>query len=419
MLQRKAYNKLKEEKNDKKIVLLLGARQVGKTTLLKELCRELSTESRCLFLDTDIVSNYEKISTFENFMNTLKTNGYAEEQKEKFYVFLDEFQKHPSLVAIMKNVYDSFNNIKIYASGSSSLAIKSQIQESLAGRKKVHEIHPLDFEEFIYFKQDNILSEQLKNAAGLKGDKLSIVLKELSSALHEFLIFGGYPEVVLKDKKQEKIDILESIFDLYVKKDLVDFLKVEKILHVKKLIEFLAVNHGQKIKYEEISQTASLKYAESKDYIEILKETYIIHPLTPFYTNKNKELAKIPKIYFIDPGVRNYFIRNFNPLSLRSDAGSLFEGFIISEFLKKGIRNIRFWQDKIGNEVDIILEKDAECIPIEVKFKKELKSEDLKSLDAFFAAYPKTKEGYLVNIGIQKPGKKVSFLLPFSLRKIK
>ena len=418
MLSRKIFEKLKEQRKEKKISLLLGPRQVGKTTLLKELSKEFSLSHKCLFLDIDIISNYEKVNTFENLLNTLKLSGYQENQKDFFYLFLDEFQKHPSLVNIMKNIYDNFDNVKIYASGSSSLAIKNQVQESLAGRKRVNEIYPLDFEEFIWFKQNQKLINKLKNVGKLKGEDLHKVVRELHDLLYEFLIFGGYPEVVLKESKEEKIAVLESIFDLYVKKDLIDYLKIDKILNVKKIIEFLAINNGQKIKYEEISEVSHLSYTEIKNYIEILKETYLITILKPFYTNKNKELVKIPKIYFIDPGVRNYFINNFNKLNLRGDSGFLFENFVVVELMKKGFRNLKFWQDKNQNEIDIILERDSILVPIEVKFKQNLKSSDFNGLKVFLKAYPKTKITYLINLSTQKDIKKTSLILPYALEKI-
>ncbi len=418
MFPRKIFEKLKEQAKDKKISLLLGARQVGKTTILKELYSNLSKTSKCLFLDLDIISNYEKVSTFENLINTLKLNGYQEPQKDFFYLFLDEFQRYTSLVKIMKNVYDNLENIKIYASGSSSITIKNQIQESLAGRKKINEIFPLDFEEFLWFKQDKKLINSLPNIKRLKGENLHSSLKDFHESLKEFLVFGGYPEVALKNSKEDKIEALSSIFDLYVKKDLIEYLKIDKILEIKKLIEFLAVNHGQKIKYDEISKLTSFNFNEIKKYIELLKETYIVIVSRPFYTNKNKELVKIPKVYFIDNGVRNFFINNFNELSLRSEAGFIFEGFIISELLKKGVGNIKFWQDKNRNEVDLILEENSTLIPIEVKFKQNLKSDDFRGIKSFFGDYPKVKKGYIINLGIQKKLKKINLILPYSISKI-
>lgn len=418
MLPRKIFKTLKEQKDDKKISLLLGPRQVGKTTLLRALYEEYSKKHICLFLDIDILSNFEKVSTFENAINTFKLNGYQENQKDFLYVFLDEFQKYPVLTTIMKNIYDTFTNIKIYASGSSSLMIKNQVQESLAGRKKMNEVFPLDFEEYLWFLQNPKNIEKYQNAKKIKGDDLHKVVGDLQKELFDFLVFGGYPEVALKKTKQEKIEVLESIFDLYVKKDLVEYLKIEKILNVKKLIEYCAVNNGQKIKYEEIAQLTQLSYREIKEYIELLTQTYILTVVKPFHTNKNKELVKIPKIYFIDSGVRNYFIQNFNHLSVRNDGSFLFEGHIISELTKRGHKELKFWQDKNKNEIDIIMQIESKQLPIEVKFKEKLKSDDFISLRLFKEEYPKAKKTFLVNMSSQKEIKGVSLLLPYSLDKI-
>lgn len=382
------------------------------------LFEELSAKNTCLFLDLDILSNYEKISTFEGLLNLLKVNGYSEKQTDFFYLFLDEFQRYPSVAKIIKNAYDNLPNLKIFASGSSSLTIKNQIQESLAGRKMITEIFPLDFEEFLIFKGEQSLAGNLKNIAKLNGDKLSQPLREYRKLMEEFMVFGGYPEVALKSSPEEKKEILESIFDLYVKKDLVEYLNINKILEVKKLIEILAINHGQKIKYEELSRVTSLSFNEIKKYLEILSETYLIKEIRPFYTNKNKELVKIPKIYFMDPGVRNYFINNFNDLRLRNDPGFLFEGFILSELMKRSNKQIRFWQDKNFNEVDFVLEKNGKFLPLEVKFKETLKSEDLNGLETFLESYSYIKSGILINLAKQKKDKSISFLLPYFLENL-
>jgi predicted AAA+ superfamily ATPase len=415
---RKMFQTLMGMRDDKKIVLLLGSRQVGKTTLMKELSSELSKTNKSLFLDLDVLSNYERVSTFEGFVGTLKLNGYREGQKDFFYVFLDEFQKYPGMPKVMKNVHDNLGNVKIYASGSSSLAIKDSAQESLAGRKRICELYPLDFEEFLWFKQSEKASEQLSNSRSLSGEGLSGPLRDLEALLGEFLIFGGYPEVVLAGSKEEKIAALEGIFDLYVKKDLVDYLRMGRMLPMKRVMELLAVNNGQRTKYDDLAKSASSSFTEVRHFIEILAETYIVRELRPFYTNRNKEIVKMPKIYFIDPGVRNFFIRNFNDLSIRADAGFLFEGFVISELLKKGARSMRFWRDKNGNEVDLIAEKDTERIPVEIKFKQALKSEDFKGLNAFRAEYPATRDAFLVSLAAQKASNGASLILPYCLGKI-
>ena len=418
MKPRKSFQSLLEQKKDKKVSLLIGARQVGKTTILKSLHKELSDSSKTFFFDLDIYSNYEKVNTFENFLNTLKLNGYDENQREFFYVFLDEFQRYPGLTLIIKNIYDNFDNIKIYASGSSSIKIKDEIQESLSGRKRTNNIYPLSFEEFLWFKEDEDAIQHLHNIRKLKGKQLKQPTSKLLAYLNEFMVTGGYPEVVLE---KDKAGVLESIFDLYVKKDLLEYLDVSKINPAKRLIEYLAINNGQKIKYSDIGQICSLRYKEILNYVELLKETYLIIDLRPFFSNKNSELVKIPKIYFIDNGVRNYFINNFNPVNKRNDSGFLFEGFVLSELLKNGVKTdaIKFWQDKNKHEVDIILDFISKQIPIEIKYKENLKHDDFIGLKAFCDMYPETHTPFLINLDRQEQDKKYEFILPYDLSFLK
>lgn len=414
VFERDVLKKLRKDLNNKRISILIGARQVGKTTLMKMLYDEVNEGNNCLFLDLDVLSNYEKVSTFEGLLNVLRLNGYNDSQKSFFYLFLDEFQRYPDVVKIMKNVYDNLNNVKIFASVSSSLTIKNQIQESLAGRKIIYEIFPLSFEEFLFFKKEDKLIDNLKNLNKLRGD-LKNVLNDYFVLFEEFLRYGGYPDVVLKNNLSEKRDVLESIFDLYVKKDLIEYLRVDKVLNVKRLIEYLAINNGQKIKYDEISRVCGLEFNEIKNYLEILSETYLIKIVRPFYSNKNKELVKIPKIYFLDNGVRNYFINNFNLLKIRNDNGFLFEGFILSELLKMGKKEINFWQDKNLNEVDFILNEVNEIIPIEIKFKETLNQSDFKNLNLFIEQYH-LKKGYLVNLVNQEKKKNIFVCIPYVIK---
>ncbi|MEK6895932.1 MAG: ATP-binding protein [Nanoarchaeota archaeon] len=411
---REVFGELLKQKDSRKISLLIGARQVGKTTLLKQLYEKICSneKKKGLFLDLDVFTNFEKVSTFENLSNLIKLNGYDEKQEDFFYIFLDEFQRYSDFSIILKNVYDNLKNVKIYASGSSSIKIKNQIQESLAGRKIINKIYPLSFEEYLYFKEKNNLLEQIKNMGRIKGKELHKATPELKREIEEFLVYGSYPEVVLT-KEIEKQRVLESIFDLYIKKDLIEYLNIKKIANVRKLIEYLAINNGQKIKYDEISQVCSLNYKEVLNYLEVLEETFLIKTVRPYYKNKNKELTKIPKIYFIDSGVRNYFIKNFNKLNLRTDSGYLFEGFIVSELIKKQKDKIKFWQNKNRQEVDLVLEEDG-LIAIEIKFKETLKSEDEIGLKAFIQEYA-PKKSYLINLSVQEIKNKINFILPYNL----
>ena len=418
MLKRKLFNDLLSEKCSKKISIILGPRQVGKTTILKQLYQLICKNNQGIYLDLDILSNFEKVSTYENLVNSITLEGYSKPQKSVFYLFLDEFQRYSGFSKILKNICDNHENIKIYATGSSSIKIKDEIQESLAGRKNIHYLFPLDFEEFIIFKNNKKALLQLENVNKLTGKEIDTLL--LLNLLKEFMVFGGYPEVILTSKTQEKIKILNSIFDLYVKKDIIEYLNIKRIIHIKKLIETLSVNNGQKIKYEELAKTCSLKEYEVKNYIEILKETFLITELRPYFTNKNKEIVKIPKIYFIDSGVRNYFLNNFIETDKRMDIGFLFEGFVLSEFHKAGYKNIRYWQDKNKREVDFIIDKIHEQIPVEVKFKRSLKQNDFIGLKAYIKQYPETQKSFLINPFAQytESVNKINIMLPYLTGKL-
>lgn len=396
-MKRKLFQKLLKEKDSKKISIIIGPRQVGKTTLLKQLHEELGG----LYVDFDILENVEKYETYTKFITSLKLQGYDE--KKQFYLFIDEFQKYTDLTKILKNVYDNHKNIKIYATGSSSITIKKSIQESLAGRKFLHYLYPLDFEEFLQFK--GIDNKKLKILNKFKG---TLPKSEFKKEIEEYMIYGGYPEVVLSSNKEQ---ILASIFDTFIKKDLVDYLNINEILGVKKLIQYISINNGGKLNLADISNQLNIKREQIENYFEVLEETFIIKKVTPFFSNKNKEIVKAYKQYFIDPGVRNYFCNNFNDINIRNDVGFLFETFILGEIIKNSNYEIKFWEDKQKHEVDFIINKVHEQIGLEVKYKEKLKSEDYKNLK-----YLKNKinKCFIVNLIIQND----EHILPFSVKEI-
>lgn len=189
---RQIFSNLIGEKNSRQIIFLIGARQVGKTTLLKMLQKDLAKESPTLYLDLDLTFNIEIFSSLENFITFLKDKGYTK-NCSKFYLFLDEIQRYNEATLILKNIYDHYPNIKIYASGSSTLEIKNKIKDSLAGRKFIYHIYPLNFEEWLVFK----------NKGGqIRAGDLSI--GDYKKHLNDFLLFGGYPAVALANGDEEK-----------------------------------------------------------------------------------------------------------------------------------------------------------------------------------------------------------------------
>ncbi len=415
--KREIYGELERQRDNGKITILLGASQVGKTTLMRQLYDSLKSGHIGLFFDLDIYSHFEQVSTYENIINTLKLNGYKTGQDNRFILFLDEFQRYTDISRALKAVCDHHPNIKIYASGSSSLAINEQIQESLAGRKRIIRIYPLSFREYLHFIERDDLIQTIDNISNVQSDNLPKLIPDLFQELSRFLIYGGYPEVALT-ADNEKQEVLASIFDLYVKKDLVDFLKIDRIQHAKTLIRHLAINNGQETQYRQLSQVAGIDDKTARNYLEVLKETFIISVHPPWFTNRNKELVKMPKIYFSDNGVRNFFVNNFNPPEVRSDIPFLFEGFVISELIKWGMppAAIKFWRTKAGHEVDLLLEHGEGIKPVEIKYKKRLKPSDFRGLERFHKAYPESGPGYMVNLGSNRSKKNGPHILsPFEI----
>jgi predicted AAA+ superfamily ATPase len=256
----------------------------------------------------------------------------------------------------------------------------------------------------------------LQNLATVQSDSIDSLLPGLYGEFYRFLIYGGYPEVA-QVKEQEAKEVLASIFDLYVKKDLVDFLKVDRIKHAKILIRHLAVNHGQETSYSQLAQVAAIDEKTAKNYVEILTETFIVTVHPPWFTNRNKELVKTPKIYFLDNGVRNFFINNFNHHDMRHDSPFLFEGYVISELMKAGTASeqIKFWRTKNRQEVDLILDVAGELKPVEIKYKKRLKSSDYKGLKSYQKTYPDCHQPFMVNLTSNLLSNGVQHLSPFGI----
>lgn len=396
MKKRLIYARILAQQNLKKASIIIGPRQVGKTIIMKQLHQKLGG----LFFDVDVFSDYEKILNYERLIATLEANGYKKNQESLFFVFIDEFQRYPNLSLVIKSIYDHHENIKIYATGSSSLEIKNSIQESLAGRKIITHMYPFDFEEFLYFKNREDLIEQITRIPNLKTDDYFIHLPEAYELLKEFLVFGGYPAVAISKTKEEKIEELKSIFDLYIKKDFAEYIKIEKLRNASQLMRILAINNGQGANYAKYAGVSEINIETVKNYISILKETFIINTLHPYYTNKNKEISKMPKIYFMDNGVRNYFSGGFADLESRSDIGFLFEGFYVSQFIKKGIEPdlIKYYRSKNGEEIDIILDRQPFLVPIELKFKKKTNARDLSVIKRFVLKN-KLPAGFIVSVG--------------------
>jgi len=297
-----------------------------------------------------------------------------------------------------KGIYDLNLPVKFVLTGSSSLEIKAKTQESLAGRKRIFYLYPFSFKEYLRAKNKFLLKLFNKKTIN-KLDQ-----KSIDKHLEQFLIFGGYPEVVLADLIKEKIKILEEIFNSYIEKDIIGFFKIEDRIAFTKLVRILASQTGNLLNNNEISATLGIKNETIKRYLQALENTFVISLVRPFYKNVRTELTKMPKVFFLDNGLRNFALRNFQKFSERYDTGQILENYIFS-FLKKNLetyQGINFWRTKDKAEVDFIIQ-DQTLIAIEVKAKALKQPKFGRSLGNFIKNYQPQK-AFLINLAYQ--GKK-------------
>lgn len=394
LIKRKILTDLQSHLFDKDISLIIGPRQAGKTTLmllLKEYLEKLGEKT--LFLNLD----FELDRPFFTSQSTLIKKLELEFGKRKGYVFIDEIQRKENAGIFLKGIYDSTLPHKLIVSGSGSVELKEKIHESLTGRKRVFELNTVSFEEFINFKTEYRYTDRLK-------DFLSIESAKAKELLIEYLNFGGYPRVILTDTFQEKIRLIDEIFNSYIEKDISYLLNVEKTDAFRNLIKLIADQIGNMVNITEISSTLGLSIQTVKNYLTYAERTFIIKKITPFFSNIRKEISKSPIYYFNDLGLRNYSIGLFGRLSLPSDMSFLFQNFIF-HILKEKYRyeavSIHYWRTKDKAEVDFVISIGRNIIPVEVKY-KELKDIKLgRSLRNFINKY-KPKEAWIINLTLNK-----------------
>ncbi len=396
-LNRDILQEILKSLDSREIVVLLGSRQVGKTTLLKMAESSLpSTDWKSLFLDMDLETNFSYLKDLETLLNYIQLKG-IDIKKERLLLFIDEFQRVPSATKILKNIYDHHENIKVLVSGSSSLEISNKLTESMAGRKKIFRIFPLSFKEYLHFNEENELHEIFNNIKEVNPVPDGI-LQRFNARLEEFIIYGGYPAAVLKRGVEQKIQYTEEIFNSYIKKDIRDFLKIEDIASYNRLVELLALNIGGLLNKNSLMKNSGISRRKMDKYLFLILETFVVEWVKPFFSNKQKEIVKNPKLFFEDTGIRNFIIRNFNPLGLRQDAGMLLENFVYNELRKSRtpLLTFNFWRTKMQSEVDFVLTIGEQTIPIEVKYGDYSQHRIPPGMKAFMNQY-NSKTGVVIN----------------------
>ena len=376
MFKRELSQKILPHFDSHEVIFLLGTRQTGKTTLSKLLAKSSPYNEKHIwyfdFEDKQYRELFNNIS-ISILKQILRLEGIDFEQAN--LIIFDEIQVLDDPSNLLKLLHDHFPSLKIIATGSSSLQIKAKFSDSLAGRKRVYQLEPLSFDEFLLFRGEERLRNlrQMHHNKELDSSKLAQLMtpfhQQFLSLLEEYLIYGGYPEVVLIHDRKEKLVKLDSIVSSYIQKDIREVANIDNLHAYNQLLEYLAINAGAQFKLSSAQQIIGISSATVTKYLNLLQETFIVDELRPFFTNKNKEISKTRKIFFKDTGVNNLLLKNFNPLNLRRDAGALYESYVFNTLSREKEVNssLYFYRTQSKSEIDFIHVKNAEYTLYEVK----------------------------------------------------
>lgn len=380
-ITRNIEKKIKQYFKNNDILIIYGSRQVGKTTLLYKIMQDLHktgvSKKDIFYFSADDINSKKFLRDPADLIEFLVQN-----KKHKIYLFIDEAQKIENPGIFLKNLYDyKIPGLKIIVTGSSTLEIKSKIIEYLPGRKQAFLLHPLSLKEI---KQDY---------------------------WKEYLIFGGYPKVFLSKSESRKKRELKDIYESYIKKDISGYLKIEKPEKFNQLAILLSDQISGLINIDELTNTLNINRATVEKYISMMEDTFVIKKVYPFFMNKRTEISKMPKIYFLDLGIRNIIFNNFNNIDARADSGKLAENFVFNqlEYQKSIDQAIHFWRTKSGAEIDFVVQKCRQTDLYEVKYKKPIKNIKTSAIRSFGQKYGFNKAYVLSNNKITKKINKIHF----------
>ena len=387
MMRRKKYETLLAHASAKEFSILIGARQTGKSTLLRQLADMLTTNGEVVTLlnldRKDILLELNQTPE-----NVFKYSPLQADQK--VYVLIDEVQYLDNPTNFLKLLYDEYaDRLKIIATGSSAFYIDRQFTDSLAGRKKIIELQTLDFEEFLAFKQQSDLLNELLALRQANRQK-SIYEAQLWLQLDEYINYGGYPAVVLESDIATKIERLQDIRDSFVKRDILEAGITDETRFYRLMI-LLASQTGSLVNVNELANTLRLTHGLAENYLFVLQKCFHVSLVKPFFQNLRKELVKMPKLYFNDLGLRNVLINYFAPLEQRADKGALLENFVYRRQIELHTNDqVKFWRTTDGNEVDFVIETRFQTgQAIEVKFNEnEAKPQKYKKFIDQYPAFP-------------------------------
>lgn len=358
-IKRQIENDLHNDCFKGKIIVILGARQVGKSTLIKMLVGH--QKETVLWLDGE-ESDVHLLLQNRNRERLAQIVG-----KHKIIV-IDEAQKINDIGSILKLFADYLKDIQVIASGSSAFELRNSLNEPLTGRKFEYQLFPISFIEMV--NHTNLLQE----------------IRQLPQRL----LYGYYPEIVTNVGSEQRL--LKFLSESYLYKDVFLFGGIKKPEKILELLKLLAWQIGSEVNYNELSKMLKIDNQTVENYINILEQAFVIYRLNAFHTNQRNELKKSKKIYFNDLGIRNALINDFRAVEVRNDAGNLFENFVINEIRKQNeyqqlYANFYFWRSTDQKEIDLVIEKDNVLHTYEIKWNPNKKATLTKSFSNIYQNY--------------------------------
>ncbi|MBN3583712.1 ATP-binding protein [Algoriphagus aestuarii] len=360
MITRQIESELRARLHKGKLLVIVGPRQVGKTTLMKQILN--FPNDTVLWLNCDNPDDRlglqdTTVSSLRSLIGDFKL------------VVIDEAQRVSNIGLTLKILADEFPEIQVLASGSSALELANSIKEPLTGRKREFQLYPISTQE---------LCEHTSSREELR-------------LLEKRLVFGFYPEVI--NHPSDAREALQEISSSYLYKDILSLQEVRKPAILQKLLLALALQVGSEVTFNDLGNTVGIDKETAEKYLDLLEKAFVIFRLNSFSRNMRREIKKSKKIYFWDNGVRNAIINNFNSLELRTDKGALWENFLISERMKylsyhRIVTNVYFWRTTTGKEIDWLEEREGKLFAFEAKWNPERKA---KLPLGFEEAYPNTE----------------------------
>ncbi|MDR1896378.1 MAG: ATP-binding protein [Prevotellaceae bacterium] len=363
-MHRNLFQSLVRHLDKREFAIITGARQTGKSTLMRQLEAHCKAEQiPSLFFNLE---NKALLADFDH--SPLSVLPYLPDTDKRMVIFVDEVQYLHDPSNFLKLLYDEYvDKIKIVATGSSAFYLDNSFRDSLAGRKKIFRLPTCSFDEYLALRERQDLLDDIRRIQSDNTAK-SLYINVLQQEWATYMIYGGYPAIITENDRKEKSERLAEIRDSFVKRDILEAgVKNEKAFY--QLFRILASQSGSLFNVNELSLSLKIKNDTVNHYLNVLQKCFLINSVHPFYRNLRKELTKMPKIYLSDTGLLNSLLNNFQPPDIRADKGVIWETVCYKTLCDRyGSDEVLFWRTSDGNEVDLVLPNIENPFAVEVKY---------------------------------------------------